>query len=112
MDRAASSPEALHKRAVAMMVAGGPVPLDVVGSAAADLLTEPYAVGVSHGMSPDDWEAVTSLPLACLDVRRAQARRQRLNYVWAATIADVQPPPPPAVQSLCAVDRPRPGRAR
>ena len=49
MDQSGASPEALHKRAVAMIMAGDRVPLDAVGTAAVDLLTELYTVGVAHG---------------------------------------------------------------
>ncbi len=104
--------EALHKRAVVMIVAGGRVPLDAVTAAAVDLLTELYAVGVAHGISPEDWEAVTSLPLACLDVTRAQARRQRPISPRTATVAEVQLPLPPAVQPGRGFDQPGRGRAR
>ena len=107
--------EALHKRAVVMIVAGGRVPLDAVATAAVDLLTELYAIGVAHGISPEDWEAVTSLPLACLDVTRAQARRrQRPINPGTAKVAEVQLPLPlpPAVQQGRGFDQPGRGRAR
>ena len=108
MDRS----EALHKLAVAMIVAGGRVPLDAVGSAAADLLTELYAVGVAYGVSPQDWAAVTSLPLACLDVTRAQACRQRPISHRALPVAERKAPLPPAVQPGRGFDQPGRGRAR
>ena len=100
-----------------MTMAGGRVPLDAVGTAAVDLLTELYAVGVAHGISPDDWEAVTSLPLACLDVTRAQARRQRPTRRWDAPMTLGQPPavaqtPTPTLRPGRSVDRPGRGRAR
>jgi hypothetical protein len=114
MDQSGASPETLHKRAVAMIVAGGRVPLDAVGTAAADLLTELYTVGVAHGISPDDWEAVTSLPLACLDVTRAQARRQRPIRDWDAprTLGQPLALTPPPVQPGRSVDQRGRGRAR
>ena len=104
--------EALHKRAVAMIVAGGRVPLDAGATAAVDLLTKLYAVGVAHGISPEDWEDVTSLPLACLDVTRAQVRRQRPISHRTARVAEVQLPLPPAVQPGRRFDQPARGRAR
>ena len=117
MDQSGASPEALHKRAVAMIMAGDRVPLDAVGTAAVDLLTELYTVGVAHGISPDDWEAVTSLPLACLDVTRAQARRQRPTRRCDAPMTLRQPPavaptPTPTLQPGRSVDQPGRGRAR
>jgi hypothetical protein len=41
-------------------------------NAAAALLADLYAAGVKHGISSLDWDAVTSLPDACLSVTRYQ----------------------------------------
>jgi hypothetical protein len=114
MDQSGSSAEALHRRAVAMIAFGGRIPLDAVGTDAADLLTELYAVGVARGISPEDWEAVTSLPLACLEASRAQARRQRPTPGGAMRPDRGQPPLPllPAVQPSRDVKTPGRGRTR
>ena len=108
MDRS----EALRRRAVVMIGEGGRVPLDAVGKAAVDLLTELYAVGVAYGISPEDWEAVTSLPLARLDVTRAQARRQRPSRDRPISMTEGQPPQLPTVPPVRGVDQPGRGRAR
>jgi hypothetical protein len=42
MDESGSSAETLHRRAVVMISSGGRIPLDAVGTVAADLLTELY----------------------------------------------------------------------
>lgn len=104
--------EVHHKFAAAMIVAHSRVPLDAVGAAAADLLTELYAIGVAHGISPEDWAAVTSLALACLEVTRAQARRKRPTSERAVRTAEVQLPPRPAVEPLRRFDQPDRGRPR
>lgn len=104
--------EVLHKFAAAMIVAHTRVPLDAVGEAAAELLTELYAIGVAHGISWEDWDAVTSLPLTCLDVTRAQARRKRPTSKRAVRTAEVQLPLRPAVEPLRRFDQPGRGRAR
>jgi hypothetical protein len=104
--------EMLHKLAAAMIVAEGRVPLDAVGVTAVDLLTELYAVGVAHGIAPEDWAAVTSLPLACLDVTRAQARRHRPISNRAAQMGEGQPPLRRTVEPVRNVDQPGRGRAR
>lgn len=116
MDQPGSSAEALHRRAVMMIAFGGRVPLDAVGTVAAALLAELYVEGVAHGVSPKDWEAVTSLPLACLEVCRVQARRHRPTRDGAVRNAEGQPPLPfplpPAVQRLRDVELPVRARAR
>jgi hypothetical protein len=117
MDQSGASAEELHRRAVGMISSGGRVPLDTVGLLAADLLTDLYIVGMARGITPEDWEAVTSLPLACLDVSRALASRHRPTPAGPVSPAQGQSAPPrplalPAMQPLGDVERPRHGRAR
>lgn len=114
MDQSGSSGEALRRRAVVMISSGGRVPLDAVGSVAADLLAELYLVGMARSITPEDWEAVTSLPLAGLDVSRAVARPHRSTAAMPIRPGQGQPPRPlpPAALLGRAAELPRHGRVR
>lgn len=67
----------LRKLAQDKIVAETGKALDATGEAAAALLADLYAVGLVHGVTPQDWAWVTALPGACWDVsRELTARRQ------------------------------------
>lgn len=55
---------------------GRQVPQDVAEHAA-DLLAAFWAYGVRHGVQPEDWRAVASLPTICLDAMAMVERRRR-----------------------------------
>ena len=75
----------LRKLADEKIVAESGAALDRVGVAAARLLADLYATGLAHGVSPQDWAAVTALPGACWDAARAVDRRQQLAAERART---------------------------
>lgn len=68
----------LRKLAEDKLVVASGAALDRVGEAAARLLAELYATGLEHGITPQDWAAVTALPGACWDAARALDRSQQL----------------------------------
>ena len=67
----------LRKLARDKIVAEGGKALDATGEAAAALLAELSAVGLAHGVSPQDWAWVPALPAACWDASRELAARRR-----------------------------------
>lgn len=100
----------LGKLAEDRIMADSGAALDSVGQAAARLLADLYTVGLEHGVTPQDWAAVTALPGACWDAARALARRQLLIQDRASRLANGQSQlPRPDARS---VDRPGRGRAR
>jgi hypothetical protein len=50
---------------------------------AATLLDELYAAGERHGVGPEDWAGVTSMPSAALDVVRTRHRWPRTKRTFA-----------------------------
>ena len=76
----------LRKLAEEKIVAESGAALDRVSMTAARLLADLYATGLEHGITPQDWAAVTALPGACWDAARALGRRQQLAAERARTM--------------------------
>ena len=108
MGECGSRAEALQRRAVVMISSAGSVPLDAVGTVAADLLTDLYLVGMARGITPDNWEALTSLPLAGLDVSGALGPSS-LAHPLRGDATGQRPATPPAAVPASSTDGPRPG---
>ncbi len=81
----------LRKLAEDKIVAESGAALDRVSMAAARLLADLYATGLEHGITPQDWAAVTALPGACWDVARAANRAQQLAAERARTMTGRAP---------------------
>jgi hypothetical protein len=47
-----------------------------VEEAAVQLLVDVWTAGLTHGVQPQDWQATTSLPTACLDALTLVERRR------------------------------------
>ena len=84
-------PDELRKLAQDKIVAESGAALDRVGVAAAGLLADLYATGLAHGITPQDWAAVTALPRACWDASRAAGRRQLMAAERARTMSGRTP---------------------
>ena len=81
----------LRKLAADKIAVEGGAALDRVGEAAARLLADLYATGLAHGVTPQDWAAITALPRACWDAACALDRRQQLAAERARTLTGRPP---------------------
>ena len=68
--------EILRQLAEDKIVASSGRPLCAEGVAAARLLADLYAVGLTHGITPQEWSWVTDLPDACWNASRDAAARR------------------------------------
>lgn len=68
--------EARASVATAISITGRQVPYDLQETAR-ELLAEIWGVSDRYWVRPEDWAAVTALPMACLDVLVAVERRPR-----------------------------------
>lgn len=100
--------EVLRHLAEDKIVAASGMPLGVTGAAAARLLADVYAVGLTHGITPDDWAWVTALPDACWDASRALARLQQRVTDHVNGLNESPTVVPPAVAGR-PWDQPHPG---
>ena len=104
--------EVLRQLAEAKIVAASGRPLRAEGVTAARLLADLYAVGLTHGVTPQEWAWVTDLPDACWNASRdAAARRRPKNDAEPRSKDRPMVLPLPAVRTL--EDRPlqAPGRS-
>lgn len=86
----------LRKLAQDKIVAETSKALDATGEAAAALLADLYAVGLAHGVTPQDWAWVTTLPGACWDVSRELEARRRQAAMERSRREDPRITPPGA----------------
>ena len=70
------------------------------GTAAARLLADIYAVGLIHGISPQEWAWVTDLPDACWHASRDAACRQQRARDRAQSLTEIPKVVPPQVPGM------------
>jgi hypothetical protein len=104
--------EVLRQLAEDKIVATGGRRLGPELYAAASLLADLYTVGLTHGITPQEWAWVTDLPDACWHASRDAAARQERARDRAQNLTEsrtVAPPPEPGLPR----DRPylAPGRS-
>ena len=114
--------EVLRQLAEDKIVAASGRSLRAEGVTAARLLADIYAVGLTHGITPQEWAWVTDLPDACWHASRDAACRQQRARDRAQSPTEsptVVPPPVPGMprdQTFLAPGRslgtppPSPGR--
>lgn len=70
--------EARASVATAISITGRQVPYDLQQNAG-EMLAEIWEVSARYWVRPEDWAAVTALPMACLDVLAAVERRPHIE---------------------------------
>ena len=92
--------EVLRQLAEDKIVALSGRSLRAEGVTAARLLADIYAVGLTHGITPQEWAWVTDLPDACWHASRDAACRQQRARDRAQSLTEIPTVVPPPVPGM------------